>query len=88
MESVGPVPSNALELVYLPSVGHKPCSASSDVSVEKLRRFCQRTASVLELCIPQWPCVNHMWPNFKCHIDVGGSGRGGEQRGIRKQRLC
>jgi hypothetical protein len=45
MESVGPVPSNALELVYLPSVGHKPCSASSGVSVEKLRRFCQRTAS-------------------------------------------
>ena len=47
----------------------------------------QRAAAVFEFGIPDRPRVDHVRPDLKRHIDIGGAGGRGQPGGVRQQRL-
>ena len=48
----------------------------------------ERPAAGFQMRVPQVPRMNHVWPDLQRHAHIGGTGCGGEARGVREQRLC
>ncbi len=76
------------ELSALGARGCRPSPAQlSDMRPHELAGGRQRAAAVFEFGIPDRPRVDHVRPDLKRHIDIGGPGGRGQPGGVRQQRL-
>jgi Major Facilitator Superfamily len=59
----------------------------SKMTPHERARVRERAAPRLQMCIPQMPCTDHVWPDFQGYGHIGGAQHGGKTRGVVKQRF-
>jgi hypothetical protein len=43
------------------------------------------TTAIFQMSIPQWPRMNHVWPNLQNHCDLNRPGARGKSSGVIEQ---
>jgi hypothetical protein len=64
---------------------HRPRQVASKILIHEGANLGESLTPWLQMCVPQRPGMNHVWPHLEGHGHIGGSCGGRKAYGIRKQ---